>query len=339
MLAGHNNNTEYTNTLFPFAAVVNQEKAKEALLLAVINPAVHGVLFLGEKGTGKTTLVRSLSTLLPETQVIDLPLGSGEEMVLGTVDAEKALATGKISVKPGILTRADGHVLYIDEVNLLADHLMDIILDAAATGQYRLEREGISSSYAARFILVGSMNPEEGWLRPQLLDRFGLAVHISAISSVQKRAEVFNRAQAFAADPSTFAQSYQNDQLEISEKLRQSRKRLTKVTIPDQLTSQTIETILQLGVRTHRAELAILQGAKARAAWYERDSVSWDDIQTVMPLALQHRIATQDIQSPVTWDLLSERLLEINNKAKDEDKKGWLPTPFYRKKKAKTRSN
>jgi magnesium chelatase subunit I len=339
MPAEHNNKTENTNTLFPFAAVVNQEKAKEALLLAVINPAVHGVLFLGEKGTGKTTLVRSLSTLLPETQVIDLPLGSGEEMVLGTVDAEKALATGKISVKPGILARADGHVLYIDEVNLLADHLMDIILDAAATGQYRLEREGISSSNAARFILVGSMNPEEGWLRPQLLDRFGLAVHISAISSVKKRAEVFNRAQAFVTDSRAFVQSYQQDQLEITEKLRQSRKRLTKVTIPDQLTNKTIETILQLGVKTHRAELAILQGAKARAAWYERDSVSWEDIQTVMPLALQHRITTVDIQSPVTWDLLNERLLEINSKAKNEDKKGWLPTPFYRKKKAETRRN
>ena len=175
MSADHNNKIDNTNTLFPFAAVVNQEKAKEALLLAVINPAVHGVLFLGEKGTGKTTRVRSLSTLLPETQVIDLPLGSGEEMVLGTVDAEKALA--------------------------------------------------------------------------------------------------------------------------------------------------------------------LLQGAKARAAWYERDSVSWEDIQTVMPLALQHRITTVDIQSPVTWDLLNERLLEINSKPKDEDKKGWFPTPFYRKKKAETRSN
>ena len=339
MSADHNNKNDNTNNLFPFAAVVNQEKAKEALLLAVINPAVHGVLFLGEKGTGKTTLVRSLSTLLPETQVIDLPLGSGEDMILGTVDAEKALATGKISVKPGILARADSHVLYIDEVNLLADHLMDIILDAAATGQYRLEREGISSSYAARFILVGSMNPEEGWLRPQLLDRFGLAVHVSAISSVEKRAEVFNRAQDFVTDPRAFVQSYQHEQLEITEKLRQSRKRLTKVVIPDQLTSQTIETILQLGVRTHRAELAILQGAKARAAWYERDAVSWEDIQTVMPLALQHRITTLDIQSPVTWDLLNERLLEINSKARDEDKKGWFPTPFYRKKKAGTQSN
>ena len=339
MPADHKNKIDNTNTLFPFAAIVNQEKAKEALLLAVINPAVHGVLFLGEKGTGKTTLVRSLSTLLPETQVIDLPLGCGEEMVLGTVDAEKALATGKVSVKLGILTRADGHVLYIDEVNLLADHLMDIILDAAATGQYRLEREGISSSNAARFILVGSMNPEEGWLRPQLLDRFGLAVHISAISSVKKRAEVFNRAQAFVTDSRAFVQSYQQDQLEITEKLRQSRKRLTKVTIPDQLTNKTIETILQLGVKTHRAELAILQGAKARAAWYERDSISWEDIQTVMPLALQHRITAVDIQSPVTWDLLNERLLEINSKAKNEDKKGWLATPFYRKKKAQTRSN
>jgi Mg-chelatase subunit ChlI len=326
--------TDTARLLFPFAAFVNQEQAKEALILAVINPAVHGILLLGEKGTGKTTLVRSLSTLLPETQVIELPLGSGEEMVLGTVDAEKALATGKISVKPGILARADGHVLYIDEVNLLADHLMDIILDAAATGQYRLEREGISSSYAARFTLVGSMNPEEGWLRPQLLDRFGLAVHVSAISAVQKRAEVFNRAQAFEANPRAFVKSYQDTQQEITERLRQSRKRLAEVTIPDALIQQTIETVLQLGVNTHRAELAILQGAKARAAWYERRAVCWEDIQQVMPLALQHRITAVDIQRPVTWDLLNERLLETRGKSTSEDKKGWFPTPFYRKKKA-----
>jgi magnesium chelatase subunit I len=330
---------ENSMALFPFAAVVNQDKAKEALLLAVINPAVQGVLFLGEKGTGKTTLVRSLSTLLSETQVIDLPLGCGEEMVLGTVDAEKALATGKVAVKPGILTRADGHILYIDEVNLLADHLMDIILDAAATGQYRLEREGISSNYSARFILVGSMNPEEGWLRPQLLDRFGLAVHISAIASVKKRAEVFNHAQSFAADPEAFVQSYQAAQQEITKKLRQSRERVGTVTIPEKLINQTIETILQLGVRTHRAELAILQGAKARAAWYRRGSVSWEDIQTVMPLALQHRLATEDIQSPVTWNVLDKRLLEISSRSKDEVKKGWFPTPFYRKKKAKMPRN
>lgn len=335
MSADQDNKNDNTNSLFPFAAVVNQEKAKEALLLAVINPAVHGVLFLGEKGTGKTTLVRSLSTLLPETQVIDLPLGCGEEMVLGTLDAEKALATGKMSVKPGILTRADKHVLYIDEVNLLADHLMDIILDAAATGQYRLEREGISSSYAARFILVGSMNPEEGWLRPQLLDRFGLAVHVSAISSVKKRTEVFKRAQAFAADPRAFVQSYQERQREITEKLQRSQKGVANVTIADSLINQTIETILQLGVRTHRAELAILQGAKARAAWYDHDAVTWEDIQTVMPLALQHRIATVDIQQPVTRDLLNERLLEINKKLSSEEKKGWFPTPFYRKKKSR----
>lgn len=339
MSADDTNKTDGTHTLFPFAAVVNQEKAKEALLLAVINPAVHGVLFLGEKGTGKTTLVRSLATLLPETQVIDLPLGCGEEMVLGTVDAEKALATGKVSVKPGILARADGHILYIDEVNLLADHLMDMILDAAATGQYRLEREGLSSSYPARFILVGSMNPEEGWLRPQLLDRFGLAVHISAISSVKKRAEVFNRAQAFVTDPLNFVQSYRQAQREIAEKLQQSRKKLPQVTIEESLVNRTIETILQLGVRTHRAELTILQGAKARAAWYNRESVSWEDIQTTMPLALQHRIATSDIQRPVTWELISERLMEIDTKASDDDKKGWFPSPFVRKKKAETQRN
>jgi Mg-chelatase subunit ChlI len=183
------------------------------------------------------------------------------------------------------------------------------------------------------------MNPEEGWLRPQLLDRFGLAVHISAISSVKKRTEVFNRAQAFAADPGAFVQSYEHHQREITEKLRQSRERLSQVAIGDTLIHQTIETVLQLDVRTHRAELAILEGARARAAWYERDAVSWEDIQTVIPLALQHRITAVDIQSPVTWDLLNERLLEINGNVKDEDKKGWLPTPFYRKKKAETPGN
>jgi len=255
------------------------------------------------------------------------------------VDAERALATGKISVKRGILARADGHVLYIDEVNLLPDHLMDIILDAAATGQYRLEREGISASYTARFILVGSMNPEEGWLRPQLLDRFGLAVHVSAISSVGKRTEVFNRAQAFEANPHAFVQSYQRAQQEMTERLRQSRQQVNSINIAEHLVRQTIETILQLGVSTHRAEISILQGAKARAAWYEHDSVSWEDIQAVMPLALQHRIATVDIQSPVTWDLLNERLLETSSKLKEEDKIGWLPTLFYRKKKAETPGN
>jgi Mg-chelatase subunit ChlI len=322
--------------LYPFAAIVNQEAAKEALILSLINPATHGVLLLGEKGTGKTTLVRSVSTLLPEIQVVDLPLGSGEEMVLGTVDVEKALAMGKVTIKPGVLTRADGHILYIDEVNLLPDHLMDVILDAAATGRYTLEREGISALCHARFILVGSMNPEEGWLRPQLLDRFGLAVHVRAIASPEGRAEVYRRAQAFETSPEEFRQHYQHAQREVSEKLRQARKRLEAVQVPDKLVRKTIETILALGVSTHRAELTILRAAQARAAWEKRDAVEWEDVKEVMPMALQHRMPGMEMQKTLTWEFVEDRALRGKNGSGKKDKNGWFPTPFYRKKKALT---
>ncbi len=325
--------TGKSKQLFPFTAIVDQETAKEALLLAVINPAVNGVLFLGEKGTGKTTLVRSLTTLLPESRVNELPLGSSEEMVLGTVDAETALATGKVNVKPGILARADGHLLYIDEVNLLPDHLVDIILDAAATGHYRLEREGLSLGYNARFVLVGSMNPEEGWLRPQLLDRFGLAVHISAIADVDDRAEVFRRTRAFAADPEGFLQSCGKDQTEVRERLLLAQSRLKEVIVPENIVQQTIEAVLKLGVKTHRAELATLQGAMARAALYERDQVLWEDVQRVMPLALQHRLSDSETQTPVTWDRLDRRLEESGRGSEKDKDKGWFPSPFSRKKK------
>ena len=325
-----------TDIVYPFAAIVNQEQAKEAVLLSLINPSIHGILFLGEKGTGKTTLVRSISTLLPEIRVVELPLGSGEEMVLGTVDAEKALATGKIMEKPGILSRADGHVLYIDEVNLLPDHLMDVILDAAATGRYTLEREGISSTCRARFILVGSMNPEEGWLRPQLLDRFGLAVHVDAITSQEGRMEVYRRAQAFELDPKGFAKRYYSAQQEITQRLRRAREKLGAIHVPDSLVQQTIKTVLNLHVGTHRAELTILRAAQARAAWNNRASVAWEDVEAVMPMALQHRLPWLDVQKVLTWEFIEERALRGGKGKEERDKSGWLPSPFYRKKKALT---
>lgn len=320
--------------VFPFAALVNQEQAKEALLLAVVNPTVHGVLFLGEKGSGKTTLVRSLSTILPERQVIEMPLGSTEDMVLGTVDAERALATGKVSVKPGILARADGHVLYIDEVNLLPDHLVDVILDAAATGQFYLEREGISAQYSARFVLVGSMNPEEGWLRPQLLDRFGFAVHVKPIESEGGRAEVFRRTREFSSNSRAFVNAYRDEQEATRERLLRAVDRFHQVAVPDELVNRTIRTIMQLGVTTHRAELATLQGAMARASWQDRDSVIWEDITITLPFALQHRLSDADTQIPITWELLETRLSE---RGPEEEKSGggWFPTPFFRKKKAR----
>ncbi len=323
--------------LFPFAAIVNQEKAKEALLYSLINPAVHGVLLLGEKGTGKTTLVRSLSTLLPGIRVVEMPLGSGEEMVLGTVDAEKTLATGKVAIKTGILSRADKQILYIDEVNLLPDHLMDVILDAAATGRYRLEREGISQEFKARFVLVGTMNPEEGWLRPQLLDRFGLAVHVSSLSSVEGRAEVFNRAQAFESAPHDFITRFNDEQQRISKQLHKARERVKQVKIPEELLVRTLKTIMETGIGTHRAELSALRAAQARAAWYGRGIVSWEDVQSVIPMALQHRLPWKDIQHVVTWEEIEERVYKGGRGAEDRSKNGWLHSPFYRKKKSSQR--
>ena len=170
--------------------------------------------------------------------------------------------------------------------------------------------------------------------RPQLLDRFGLAVHVSAITDVKQRAEVFNRARSFAANPPKFEKNYHDEQTRIKGRLLQARAKLEKILLPASIVNRTIETILRLGVRTHRAELSTLQGAVARAAWYEREEVLWEDIQNVMPSALQHRLSDSDTQSPVTWDVLDKRLFESNKDPEKTPNTGWFPTPFYRKKKA-----
>jgi Mg-chelatase subunit ChlI len=321
-------------TLFPFTALVNQEVAREALLIAVLNPAVHGVLLLGSKGTGKTTMVRSLGGLLPEKKVIELPVGSGEDMVLGTVDAEKTLATGELSVKPGILSRADQAILYIDEVNLLPDHLVDVILDAAATGKYRLEREGISAEIFSRFILIGSMNPEEGWLRPQLLDRFGLAVHVRGLEQVDDRAEVFSRCHRYSTDPAGFAEQFREQQNALCKRLRHAAGLLADVELPDNLLRRVIEMVLAFDISTHRAEISACQAAMTRAAINGRKQVEWQDIQAMLPLALQHRLGEAETQTRLTWDRLEKRIFE-GSRETEQSKPGWIPSPFYRKKKTK----
>lgn len=319
---------------FPFTALVDQESAKEALLIAVLNPNVHGVLLLGSKGTGKTTLVRSLGDLLPEKRVVELPIGSGEEMVLGTVDAERTLATGELAVRSGILSRADQSILYIDEVNLLPDHLVDVILDAAATGRYRLEREGISAEISSRFILIGSMNPEEGWLRPQLLDRFGLAVHVRGLEGVEARAEVFSRYHRYSQDPAAFAARFRQQQDALRDRLGRAAALLPGVRLPDALLRRVIQAVLEFGIRTHRAELTACQAAMARAALHGRGQVEWEDIQATLPMALQHRLGDAETQSRLTWEKLERRLFE-GRRETENNNQGWFPSPFYRKKKAK----
>jgi len=318
---------------FPFAGLVNQEVAKEALLIAALNRSVHGLLLLGAKGTGKTTLVRSLSGLLPDRPVVELPIGSGEDMVLGTVDAERTLATGQLAVKHGILSRADGAVLYIDEVNLLPDHLVDVILDAAATGKFRLEREGISAEITSRFILIGSMNPEEGWLRPQLLDRFGLAVHVQGLDKIDERAEVFSRFHRYDHDPEGFLAQFEERQNDVRERISRAEALLPRVELPDMLLRRVIGAVLELGVATHRAELTACQAAMARAALNGRSRVDWEDVQAMLPLALQHRLGEAETQTRLTWEKLERRIFEGRQET-ERSKQGWLPSPFYRKKKA-----
>jgi Mg-chelatase subunit ChlI len=216
---------------FPFSAIVGQEPLKRALLLGVMQPTLGGVLVRGTKGVAKSTAVRALAGLLPPLPLVELPLGATEDRVLGSLHLEKALR-GERALEPGLLAAADGGILYIDEVNLLPDHLIDVLLDAAASGVHRVEREGLSLSHTARFLLVGTMNPEEGELRPQLLDRFGLAVAVADLADAGERAEAVRRRLAYEADPAAFRAAWQAEEAAESERITLARQLLPTVRIP-----------------------------------------------------------------------------------------------------------
>lgn len=229
--------TDRVGTPFPFSAVVGQEQLKLALILSAITPAIGGVLVRGEKGTAKTTVVRALGPLLPARDdaaaaVVELPIGATEDRVIGSLDLQKILSEGEKAFTPGLLANADGGVLYIDEVNLLADHLVDVLLDAAATGRVVIERDGVSHTQSARFVLVGTMNPEEGELRPQLLDRFGLAVDVSAPREVATRVEVIERRLAYEQDPARFAAGYAAQDADVAAAIARARAALDSVDLP-----------------------------------------------------------------------------------------------------------
>src|SRR5262245_16003673 len=314
---------------YPFTAIVGQDEMKLALLLCSIDPNIGGVIIMGHRGTGKSTAVRALADLLPRTRkvrgciygcdpdrsnelcndcdgrlsrddylpaelsavpVVDLPLGATEDRVCGTLDIERALVEGVKAFEPGLLARANRGFLDIDEVNLLDDHLVDALLDAAASGRNVVEREGISVTHPARFVLVGSGNPEEGELRPQLLDRFGLYTQITTITDIEERVEIVHRRERFDDDPISFLNSHLNEQQKLRRKITRAKKLLARVEIDRELLKVIAELCLILRIDGHRGELTIARSARALAAFEGRGKVNSSDVERVAIMSLRHRL-------------------------------------------------
>lgn len=316
--------------VYPFSALVGQETMQLALILVAINPAIGGVLIRGEKGTAKSTAVRGLAAVLPlitiaqgcpfpfapadlpndlwpngataeqttsaPVPLINLPLGATEDRLLGAIDLESALQRGEKKLIAGLLAQAHQGILYIDEVNLLNDHLVDMLLDAAAMGVNRVEREGISVSHPARFILVGTMNPEEGELRPQLLDRFGLAVEIVGPRDKATRTEIVRRRLAYEADPAAFAQRFVESERILKEAIGQARQRLPKVSVSDAMLDLIADICLAYEVEGMRADLVIYKTAATLAAWEQQDVVNSQHVRRAAELALPHRQRRQPFE-------------------------------------------
>ena len=320
--------------VLPFTAIVGQELMKKALLLNAINPRIGGVLIRGEKGTAKSTAVRALAELLPvirvvkgcpfscnpndkremcenclaagatleygerTVRVVDLPLGVTEDRLVGTIDIESAIKEGRKRIEPGILAAVNRGILYIDEVNLLDDHIADVLLDSAALGVNVVEREGISFTHPARFILIGTMNPEEGEIRPQLLDRFGLQVTVEALSDPAQRIEIVRSAERFDANPGEFSSAAGPAQEELRQRIRKAQALLPGVTISDELLETVVSACVEMGIATHRAEITIVRAAKTVAALSGRKEVNTADVREAMELALPHRMRRRPFEEP-----------------------------------------
>jgi magnesium chelatase subunit D len=280
---------------FPFSAVVGHDDVKLALLLNALDPRIGGVLLRGEKGSAKSTLARGLAALLPEgAPFVDLPVGATEDRVVGSLDLHAALAGEAARLRPGLLAASDGGVLYVDEVNLLPDHLVDVLLDVAASGVNRIEREGVSASHPSRFVLVGSMNPEEGDLRPQFLDRFGLAVDVATSTQPDERADAVRRRLDFDRDGEAFASRW----AEAEDQLRDRLARAAVATLPDDLVPTVSALCASVGAEGLRADLVICRAATALAGWEGRGEVTIDDVRRVAPLALGHRRRRSPFEEP-----------------------------------------
>ena len=311
---------------FPFSALVGQDEMKLAILVAAIDPSVGGVLVFGDRGTGKSTAVRALAALLPKmpavvgcayqcdpaapcadcrarlaggaalkshkvpVTVVDLPLGATEDRVVGALDLEKALAQGVKAFEPGLLARANRGFLYIDEVNLLEDHLVDLLIDVAASGENVVEREGLSVRHPARFVLVGSGNPEEGELRPQLLDRFGLSVEVRTPTDIATRVEVVRRRDRFERDPEAFVAQWQKDEEKLRRRIVKARERVATVEAGDAALESAAKLCMALGTDGLRGELTLIRAARALAAFEGDDRVTGVHLRRIATPALRHRL-------------------------------------------------
>ncbi len=284
---------------YPFTAVVGNDELKRALSLCVVDPSIGGVVVEGDRGSAKSTLARGLAQLMSSGQFVNLPLGASEEQLIGSLDIGEVLSNSEVKFKPGLLAKAHKGVLYIDEVNLLADHLTDVLLDVAASGINIVERDGISHQHEARFVLVGSMNPDEGVLRPQLLDRFGFCVLSETPTAQQARKEVVARRLAFEADPSTFMSGYEAEQTGLTERLQVARTDLENVVVLEEIGDAIAELCSSSCCEGLRADITLYKAVRANAALEGRTEVGSEDIDQVKELVLRHRRKlTQDSAPP-----------------------------------------
>jgi magnesium chelatase subunit I len=334
---------------FPFSAIVGQDEIKQAILLTCIDPSIGGILALGDRGTGKSTAIRALAALLPEIKVvtgcvygcdpantnglcsecqlrksegalkstlkpvpvIDLPLGATEDRVVGALDLERALSAGVKSFEPGLLAQANRGFLYIDEVNLLDDHLVDLLIDVAASGENLVERDGLSIRHPARFVLIGSGNPEEGELRPQLLDRFGLSVDVKTPSTVKERVEIIKRRDVYERDPQAFANQWKADNEKIKDSIIAGRKKLPVVEVSDSIHKKAAELCIKLGTDGLRGELTLIRTARALAAFQGKKSVSPIHLRLVAASALRHRLRRNPLDDSGSGSRVDRAISEV----------------------------
>lgn len=333
--------------IFPFGALIGQEKMKSGLLLNAVDPSIGGVLVSGHKGTGKSTAVRALTQILPKIEVVkgcpyhcppddinvmctscaskfekgeklaaemrsmplvELPLSATEDRVVGTLHIEQTLKTGERNFEPGLLAAANRGILYVDEVNLLDDHLVDILLDAAASGVNVVEREGISHAHPARFMLVGTMNPEEGELRPQFLDRFGLSLTVGSVVDSELRSRIVSRRIAFDLDPVPFISSWAAEDTILANQVLAARKLIAEVVVPDEMIDLAVRLSTGVEAQGHRADIAIIKASRALAAFLEKTEVRSEHVAEAARFVLLHRITNIPLATP---DHLEEKLEEI----------------------------